>query len=142
MKCPKCLGKLSPVQVNLHSVYASGKLKGQGKTEQLEIDQCFVCAGVWFQKGELDKYLKERMTIVGASRPSESPVEYLDHKPGKCPQCQAEMKKDRAPKDPKVQIDKCEKCGGIWLDDVEIDKLERAALTIIEKVLMRFTKTI
>ena len=137
MKCPKCIGKLNPLTIELHGVYAGGRLKGESLTESLTIDQCFICNGLWFDKGELEKYMKERMTVVGASSEEQLPSKDLNEKLGLCPKCSVQMVRISAPKDRSVTIDTCEKCEGIWLDDVEIDRLERANVPVFERFFRR-----
>ena len=46
-------------------------------------------------------------------------------KKGKCPNCQIEMVQHPESIDHNVIIDTCPKCGGIWLDSTEIDRLEK-----------------
>lgn len=120
--------------------YQNGKLKGQGINEQLEVNQCFLCAGVWFDKGELEKYLAERVRLIGSTDEAAFVSKATDDKVGKCPRCNVEMKKERAPKDSSVTIDRCGQCGGVWLDDVETDKLERASVPVIERFLKKVMK--
>jgi len=102
------------------------ELKGAGISQSLEIDQCFVCGGVWFDKGELDKYTTEKITIIDASSVGAALDKEMDTKEGKCPKCLVAMKKVPYEKEPSITLDVCEKCGGIWLDSTEIDRVERA----------------
>lgn len=134
MDCPKCIGKLSKITVRLNEVYRSKLIQGEGLTQQLELDQCFGCSGVWFDAGELEKYLAEKITIVNSPSIGAKLTKEQDEKIGKCPRCGIDMVKKKAPKDPSVTIDFCDKCKGVWLDNTEIDRLEGAGLGFKHKI--------
>ncbi len=134
MDCPKCVGKLSKITVNLNKVYRSKSLRGEGLTEEIELDQCFVCKGVWFDAGELEKYLAEKVTIVDSPSIGPKLKKEQDEKIGKCPRCGIDMSKKKAPKDSSVTIDFCQQCKGVWLDNTEIDRLEKAGMGFIHKI--------
>lgn len=135
MNCPKCVGKLGKVTVKLNEAYRSEKMKGEGLVTELELDQCFVCNGVWFDAGELEKYLAEKITIVDSPPIGKKLEKELDAKIGKCPRCGIDMVKKPAPKDPSITIDACEQCKGIWLDSTEIDRLEETSMNFMHKAL-------
>ncbi|MFH1593197.1 MAG: zf-TFIIB domain-containing protein [Candidatus Omnitrophota bacterium] len=126
MDCPKCLGKLQKTKINMYETSDIEELKGAVAAKSLEIDQCFVCGGVWFDKGELGKYTTEKITIIDAASVGKTLDKELDVKDGKCPKCSVVMKKTAYEKEPSITLDVCEKCGGIWLDSTEIDRVERA----------------
>lgn len=134
MDCPKCIGKLSRTTVKLNEVYRSKLLSGEGLTEEIELDQCFVCNGVWFDAGELEKYLAEKVTIINSPSIGPKLRKEQDEKIGKCPRCGIDMIKKEAPKDPSVTIDFCEQCKGVWLDNTEIDRLEAAQMGFVNKI--------
>ena len=91
---------------------------------ELKLNQCFVCNGVWFDAGELKKYLTEHIMIVNSPETDQSLMREADKKVAKCPHCQTEMVKKQAPEDSSITIDFCEKCQGVWLDSTELDRLE------------------
>ena len=45
MNCPKCVGKLE-----------------KKKVENVDIDTCFTCEGIWFDAGELEAIIKADST--------------------------------------------------------------------------------
>ncbi len=108
-------------------------LKGEDLTEEIKLDQCFVCNGVWFDAGELEKYLAEKVTILDSPAIDYKLRKEQNAKIGKCPRCGVDMVKKKAPKDPSVTIDSCEQCKGIWLDNTEIDRLEKANVGFTQK---------
>ena len=125
MDCPKCVGKLQKTTVTERFTSSIKELQGAAAEYSLELDKCFACGGVWFDKGELDKYLTEQITAVDSPSLGKESDKALDEKEGKCPRCSIVMKKSAAPQAPDMTIDTCEKCHGVWLDPTEIDRLER-----------------
>lgn len=144
MKCPKCIGKLDEITVILDEVVIGKKEKPEDikKVEEtkLILDQCFVCKGVWFDKGELEKYLEKGITIVDSPPIEKDLMTSLDNKSGKCPRCEEELIKIKAPKNPNITIDICPKCSGIWLDNTEIDELEKGKSSLLDKLKYKLSR--
>lgn len=124
MNCPKCIGKLQKTTVNVTEASDVKDLRGAALSYNLELDQCFVCGGVWCDKGELDKYMTEGIKIVDSGSVGSELDEQLDKKIGKCPRCNIAMTKKKSSINPNITVDTCPKCEGIWLDSTEIDRLE------------------
>lgn len=106
LDCPKCVGKLEAV--------------GNG---QPKLDVCFICSGIWFDGGELEKVLKvkggffenfghQAVVFSGAVV-----AEYFDAQAGRCPRCAGSMVQRRFKG---TTIDCCAQNHGIWLDDGEL----------------------
>jgi len=133
MDCPKCLGKLNKVEIKFHEIADMPSQKGALITT-LEVDQCFVCNGVWFDTGELEKYIEKKLTIVDSPVIDLDIMLDLDKKIAKCPRCNIEMVKKPAPLDKNITIDFCEKCRGIWLDSAEIDRIEAKNISVKQKI--------
>lgn len=125
MDCPKCVGRLQKKELQVAQVPEAETLKGAGPKFNLEVDQCFVCGGVWFDKGELEKYTTEKLSIIDSASLGKETDEELNKKEGKCPRCQVIMRKIFYEKERSITIDLCEQCGGVWLDSTEIDRIER-----------------
>lgn len=110
MDCLKCEGKLDRVEVD-------GVL----------VDQCAVCAGIWFDGGELRRVLGMKSvaplrTVAHAQRTQRSKAD--DEKPARCPRCHGEGKLVRvASVTSDIHIDTCPVCGGQWLDGDELSIL-------------------
>lgn len=126
MDCPKCVGKLQSTVVTERKTSALPELAGVGATFELHVDKCFACGGVWFDKGELDKYLSDQINVVDSPALGGGLDKQLDEKHGNCPRCKTRMEKVVAPKLPEMTVDRCTKCHGIWLDSTEVDRLESA----------------
>lgn len=116
MDCPKCkIGKLSPTTVRGFK---------PGPDIELTVDQCFTCHGVWFDAGELEKYLKEGLSAVSSAVLPDASVQELSQRVGLCPRCNLPMIKRDAPAKKKIEVDYCTQCRGFWLDCTEVDRLE------------------
>jgi len=137
MDCPKCnIGKLNKVTISFQTKYAKEPSEDKDLIQELELDQCFVCNGVWFDGGELEKYLKPGLTIVNSRPIDRELMKEFDKKITKCPKCNIEMVKKHAPKNPKIIIDFCKQCKGVWLDSTEIDKIEQKNIDLISKIML------
>jgi len=122
MNCPKCVGKLE-----------------KKKVENIEIDACAVCEGIWFDAGELEAVIKKDskdFDYIDVGRESLDGLELavakidLDSKKGKCPRCDdgTELLQTQYEKDQKVRVDICPKGHGLWLDGGEIKLLRKRGL--------------
>jgi Zn-finger nucleic acid-binding protein len=98
MDCPKCSSE------NLVETPALGNIP---------LDVCPGCSGIWFDKGELEALLKK-------SQDSED-FNLINPKPKdlKCPRCEKEMMRGGLV-NPLLLVDKCDSCGGVWLDSNEL----------------------
>ncbi len=100
MKCPVC-------KVPTYAV----------EHDQIELDLCPDCRGIWFDAGELELLLEEgdaaTLTAAGefaeASRP--------------CPLCDEKMNKVNIGPSQRVLIDTCPRGCGVWFDDNELQEL-------------------
>ena len=109
MKCPYCLGELEPIDC-----------KG------IEIDECISCKGRWFDRDELRK----------AKDKQDDDIRWLDfdlfgkdaeessaRSEGKiCPKC-SQMMSSLKYNTSSIIIDKCDYCGGVWLDHGEFERI-------------------
>lgn len=105
MKCVKCDGTLQRVEL-----------------EDVEVDQCDACSGIWFDSGELQRILGKASTDRLKSAAKASKTE--DAKRGRCPRCRGEGKLVQvASLKSDLHIDTCSVCGGQWLDGGELELL-------------------
>ncbi len=122
MNCPKCLGKLQEKIV-----------------EDCKVDVCFVCEGIWFDNGELEKVIKadakdfdfldiDREELDG--KEAAELKEEFDNKESICPRCADGTKLIRKKHKGihEINVDVCPKCNGIWLDGGEIKELRHRGL--------------
>ena len=106
MKCPKC---------------KSETLVGF-KVEDVAVDRCSSCDGIWFDAQELVELLAEDAKQVASLRRG-SMHEELAGKKGNCPRDGGELLRVYSAVDRTVIIDACPDCRGIWLDGGEFEKL-------------------
>ncbi|MFH1092744.1 MAG: zf-TFIIB domain-containing protein [Candidatus Omnitrophota bacterium] len=123
MDCPKCLGLLEEKEV-----------------ENVKVDVCWVCEGIWFDKNELAKVLKadaKDFNTIDVDRSgfdgkkARSMVQEFNEKSGKCPKCSPATGLEKKDFKNKIFADECPKCSGIWLDGGEIHKLRKRTLVNI-----------
>jgi len=120
MDCPKCVGKLE-----------------KKKVENVELDACTVCEGIWFDAGELEAVIKadstDRFDYIDVGREEFDGAEIaasgvnLNDKKGRCPRCDdsTDLVQTQYERDEKLKIDMCPKGHGIWLDGGEIQTLRK-----------------
>jgi len=96
------------------------------------VDRCPSCDGVWLQRRELEAIqdLRERdyseslkgidsvaLSYERARQSARTQVE--------CPTCHVELHPEEYAYCSQIIIDRCGKCGGVWLDSGELGALER-----------------
>ncbi len=89
--------------------------------EQVEIDHCPECGGIWLDAGELEM-------LLGGIQPSHDFLAGMNfastsEKLRRCPICAKKMVKVDFPARPPVIIDRCKNNHGIWLDQGELEKV-------------------
>lgn len=122
MDCPKCVGKLEKKIM-----------------EDIEVDTCFACEGIWFDASELEEAVKRdshnfKFLDVGREEfDGKEAAEFkkeFDTEIGKCPRCSdgtmLVCKKYKGKHT--VNIDICPKGHGVWLDGGEIEELRKRGL--------------
>ena len=107
MNCPKCDGVLEPAQIR-----------------DTQVDQCSTCRGIWFDEDELPTLLALTPTqlrpLAGGASPEET-----DRRPAVCPRDQSSLLRVHSANAPRVIVDSCPACRGLWLDGGELEKLLR-----------------
>ena len=103
--------------------------------EEVEIDYCTDCGGIWLDAGELDMLLgkpdKGAQLLASFKIDSKSA-----EKPRRCPICNKKMKKIIVGASaPVLLIDKCPRGHGLWFDKGELhDIFDRAQLDKDNKI--------
>lgn len=90
--------------------------------DEVEIDHCISCGGIWLDAGELELLLEdsqEKDSLLTSFVVDKNPKE----KPRKCPICLKKMEKVLCGTDKKICIDKCINNDGIWFDVGELDEI-------------------
>ena len=86
--------------------------------EDIELDVCAECSGVWFDAGELELVLGGREALTAA--PART-----DERRRPCPICDAKMDKVNIGPGERVLIDSCPEGCGLWFDAGELAQLTR-----------------
>ena len=91
--------------------------------DDVEIDHCLGCGGIWLDAGELEM-------LLGDSESAKSVVESFKTADGcaeklrRCPICLKKMEKILAGQGSKgVLIDRCKKADGLWFDKGELEDI-------------------
>ena len=103
--------------------------------QEVEIDYCIDCGGIWLDSGELELLLgePEKATHLLKSFKIDSRA---TEKTRKCPICSKKMQKVVVGSSkPILLIDKCRRADGLWFDKGELnDIFERAHLDQDNKI--------
>jgi len=87
--------------------------------DEIEIDYCTSCGGIWLDAGELDLLIedeKDRELLLSSfQKDAEHP-----EKPYKCPICGKKMDKVHVGENKDVLLDKCPDNDGLWFDKGEL----------------------
>jgi Zn-finger nucleic acid-binding protein len=96
--------------------------------QNIELDYCTSCRGVWFDSGELELILKlhglEEVKMF-LDNIFDSPEAISSEKKRKCPICGHKMKKATIGEEPQILIDVCGREHGLWFDGGEVAQLIR-----------------
>jgi Zn-finger nucleic acid-binding protein len=92
--------------------------------DEVEIDHCISCIGIWLDAGELE------LLLEGTDRKDEllSSFEIVNNtkeKRRKCPICLKKMEKILCGMEKNVLIDKCINNDGLWFDKGELEQIIR-----------------
>lgn len=105
-ECPKCGGKLDVIMSN-----------------DVKLDKCISCGGIWFDDGELYKLLTTSVSLMIDGLES-TDTEAYNKQEGFCPLCNdVKLERVQSKTDPNLAIDKCPSCHGVWLERGELTTL-------------------
>jgi len=89
---------------------------------QVEVDYCTNCHGIWLDDGELELLLKdsdEKRKLLSSFVVDKKNKEKVI----KCPICQKKMDKVLCGTENKVALDKCKRHHGIWFNEGELENV-------------------
>ncbi|MCH8275248.1 MAG: zf-TFIIB domain-containing protein [Armatimonadetes bacterium] len=94
----------------------------------VNLDVCPKCAGIWFDDGELRRIRKMGPDSLGAlddevkpEIPDETQPESKRH----CPNCDGPLYRYRYLYTSPIELDACRACGGCWVEDGELKKMQQ-----------------
>ncbi len=105
MDCPHCKDPMIILELN-----------------EVEIDYCHDCSGIWLDAGELELLLEnseEREKMLS----SFEVVAKTDEQKYKCPRCRKKMEKVNVGDKNHILIDRCKYGHGLWFDKGELPKI-------------------
>ncbi len=98
--------------------------------EQIELDYCVKCRGVWFDSNELE-LLFEKINLQNSGLSVSTLISRIDESipedKHKCPICKQKMGKVSIGDSPRIVIDICINGNGLWFDGGEIIQLIKHA---------------
>jgi Zn-finger nucleic acid-binding protein len=112
MKCPKCGGDLQPVV-----------------QDNIEVDRCAQCGGMWFDRMEADRLRKVKGSAtaidtgdarLGAELNQQGKIE--------CPRCHTQMIRMVDLEQPHIWYESCSVCYGKWFDAGEFKDLQQESI--------------
>lgn len=89
---------------------------------EVEVDRCFSCGGIWLDGGELELLLEGSTSREDFLTSFKVDTETAE-KPRKCPICDKRMEKILCGGEARILIDRCKKGDGIWLDRGELREI-------------------
>ena len=82
------------------------------------VDVCSKCKGIWFDKGEFGKLLKDKKLTKYLTKH----IGTKSRSPMICPKCGMIMDIEKAED---IDVDVCLTCNGVWLDSGELEGLQK-----------------
>jgi hypothetical protein len=95
--------------------------------EQIEIDYCISCEGIWLDSDELELLLDDEEAYLRVIAAGELLTETTEKK-RKCPLCRKKMNKIQVGTETKITYDACPLGEGIWLDKGELEAVIKVGL--------------
>ena len=87
--------------------------------ENVEVDFCVGCEGVWLDAGELELLFGNAEACADFLTIG-SPADAGGEKPRRCPICRVKMTKEATESDPPIVFDHCPNGDGLWFDKGEL----------------------
>ncbi|MCA9671625.1 MAG: protein kinase [Myxococcales bacterium] len=112
--CPRCRELLVPTSF----------------AEDIEVDRCLSCRGIWLDFGEAGRLVASSLVGLKSELAPQLPS-LLGARVGDsgvdCPNCGCELDTFELRAAPDTEVDRCGRCGGMWLDDGELATMQRSA---------------
>lgn len=114
MHCPRCRGSLTDTTY-----------------EGVSIHRCSGCDGEWLDRDELQsivqnwekKFSPTELKKLKSIHTADFTIDPDEHTL-KCPRCDQELERFNYASTSGVALDKCPGCGGIWLDENELEQVQ------------------
>lgn len=107
-RCPRC-----------EDAYLEGTYLGA-----TAVDRCPACMGHWFRRGELAEFLKSPTLEYVANHYTQLRIPAVQvSRAAQCPSCDVALRRARPKQLGEAAVDVCPRCGGTWLDGVEMQRV-------------------
>lgn len=107
MRCPVCKAEMIVLEL-----------------DQVEIDYCTSCSGIWLDEGELELLLEGAgegdELLASFTKPADA-----KEKKKRCPLCRRGMDKILCGAGEKIMLDSCPRRHGLWFDRGELEQILR-----------------
>ncbi|MEK7794794.1 MAG: zf-TFIIB domain-containing protein [Candidatus Hydrogenedentota bacterium] len=91
--------------------------------EQVEVDYCEQCRGVWLDRGEVELLFGNAEACAEFLTLGSPAAARKGEKPRRCPECGRKMTKESTEGHVPISFDHCPRCGGMWFDRGELDRV-------------------
>ena len=109
MKCPACEALLVTYEL-----------------EGVEVDHCPSCGGTWLDSGELEAIVEQAGACPGRLSEALERSGEEGRTDRRCPRCGRKMREVAVGERPSVQLDRCPRGHGLWLDRGELKAVTEA----------------
>ncbi|MCS7164670.1 MAG: zf-TFIIB domain-containing protein [Candidatus Calescibacterium sp.] len=113
--CPNCSNRMKKLLI---------KIKKADSHEDLQLDFCQECEGIWFDRGELVKSLEIDIKDISKYFPSKTKESIKGSGRRICPVCQRKLSIINYSKDSNIWVDICSNGCGIFLDSGELELIK------------------
>lgn len=125
--CPRCQGQFA-----LRDLFAGGR--------HATVVGCLGCGGLWMRESDLRRLSEVVVPVLTEWRDLGSSAEQnaVLH----CPECDGApaLEKLQSDRDSRVILDRCQRCGGVWVDTHELRAIQEDSLmTLVAGVARRMT---
>ena len=86
----------------------------------IEIDRCVGCGGTWLDAGELEMLTEMAGVRRGLATDALLHARGLKHGKRKCPRCRKKLQAIAVGETPPIELDRCPRGHGLWLDRGEM----------------------
>jgi len=90
--------------------------------DEIEIDYCLECGGIWLDSGELELLVENSSEVNNLLQQAVSNAEVM-RSDRKCPICGKRMEAALFGTDTKIEIDRCTQNHGLWFDRGELQEV-------------------
>jgi Zn-finger nucleic acid-binding protein len=117
--------------------------------EGIEIDRCLACSGTWLDAGEIELIVERAGLDAGELRRALDALTDGGRGKGRCPRCRRRLRKSvlpgpasgaaqARPADLPLELDRCPRRHGLWLDAGEVETAVRVYTHGPAGAVMRF----